>query len=424
MRQKYEVWREEASKISPLLEEVEDLREQNKHLEATVAELKATPPSAETLPEQDAYSRKSSSEYDRLMERLTELQETRVKLEGELGPLREERAATLQELSQLREMVKHPERYEKLREENSSLKEQCGQLQEMLQAERGNNQRQKEANKQLTQKLQDTTNPEQLQTVKERLERYRQERDVSRQQVEELQKQLGQLALASQQRHSEAQSYVVDRLQAESEDDRTSETEGEVHSKMQVEDTSSLSCNDPGGTDDHSISPSMDDPQATTSSPATDAIDSLDPTLPSGAQANAQGVNRRQNSNKGGADAGKPSPARSQSSTSSEPFSAQVNTKNGLKTMLLCKLTNPRKTMKVVAKRAGPGEYDAGIIRYMGRIEGSPDDYVGIELDLPSECVRCEGVCTHGTYLGLGSAEAPTGSKGDGTYKGKQYFKW
>ena len=77
--------------------------------------------------------------------------------------------------------------------------------------------------------------------------------------------------------------------------------------------------------------------------------------------------------------------ARSLSSTGSEqqPFSAQVNTRNGTKTILLCKLTNPRKGIKVVAKRQG-GEFDTGTIQYVGKVDGT-EDYVGIELDLPSK---------------------------------------
>ena len=434
MRQKYEVWREEASKISPLLEEVQELQEQNDQLKVALAELKAAPPSSiPGAPEPDAYGRKSSEEYDRLMERCMELQATRVQLESELGPLREERATTLQELSQLREMVKHPERYEKLKEENAGLKEECGQLQEALQVERGNIQRQKELNKQLTQKLSDSTNPEQLQLVKERLERYRQERDTSRQQVEELQKQLGQLTVAAatagqQQRQAEVQTFSAEKLHVESEDDRRSEIESEVRSKRQGDDTTpSLSCTDSGSMDTRTSIPSPTDDACPTdpSPPSSDVADSQESTTGgAGGQTIAQLASRRQTSNRGGADATatKPSPARSLSSTDQQPFSAQVNTKGGVKTLQLCKLTNPRKGMKVVAKRLG-GEFDAGTIQYVGKVDGSAEDYVGIELDLPSKYVRFEVVCV--LKLLLGSAESLNSSKGDGTSKtGKQYFKW
>ena len=345
---------------------------------------------------------------------------------------------------------------------------------------------------------------QQLESQEEQLQRYHQERDTSRQQVEELQKQLGQLTLASQQRHSEVQSYVVDRLQAESEYHKRWETEGEVASKVNSKGVPSLHHNQsdtrrafadylaprdvpgsigplaprdvpgsigplaprdvpgsigplaprdvPGSIGPlaprdvpGSIGPlaPRDVPGSIGPLAPRDVPGSIGPLAPRDvpgsigplAPRDVPGsigpaptgkpipASRRGSANVGGSDAGKP-PARSRSSTSSEPFSAQVNTRNGLKTMLLCKLTNPSEAMKVVAMRAGPGEYDAGIIRYVGRIEGSPEDYVGIELDLQSECVRCEGVCTHGIYLGLGSAEAPPGSKGDGAYKGKQYFKW
>ena len=389
MRQKYEVWREEASKITPLLEELQELQEQNNHLEAELAELKASPSSSILgAPEPDTYGRKSSEEYDRLMERCMELQATRAQLESELGPLREERATTLQELSQLREMVKHPERYEKLKEENAGLKEECGQLQEALQVERGSVQRQKELNKQLTQKLQDSTNPEQLQTVKERLERYRQERDASRQQVEELQRQVGQLAITAatagqQQRLAEVQTSSAEKLHVESEDDGRSEGESEVQSKRQGDDDTSITCTDAGSMDTQSISSPTDDVCPTAPSQlSSDATDSQETTTGPVAQTNAQMTSRRQSSR---ADVTKPSPARSLSSTGSEQqlFSAQVNMRNGTKTILLCKLTNPRKGIKVVAKRQG-GEFDTGTIQYVGKVDGT-EDYVGIELDLPSK---------------------------------------
>ena len=103
---------------------------------------------------------------------------------------------------------------------------------------------------------------------------------------------------------------------------------------------------------------------------------------------------KHKTSNRGGADATatKPSPARSLSSTDQQPFSAQVDTRDGVRPLQLCKLTNPRKGMKVVAKRQG-GEFDAGTIQYVGKVDDSAEDYVGIELDLPSKYVRFEVVC-------------------------------
>ena len=311
-----------------------------------------------------------------------ELQATRVKLENELGPLREERAATLQQLSQLREMVKHPEWYEKLKKENAALKEQCGQLQESLQAERGNTQRQKEANKQLTQKLQDSTNPEQLQAVKDCLERYRQERDTSRQQVEELQKQLDQLALTNQQR----QSYDMDRHQVSKTNDST---ESDTYKKGM---------------------PSLKQSDIQRSS-----VDQLTP-------ANVPGSNYPLSQPLGITNFR--SGSQSQSSTSSEQqLPVQVNTKSGTKSMVLCKLTDPKKGMKVIVKRSGPGEYDVGTIRYMGKVEGASEDYAGIELDLPSESNKYGNVSVI-IFLSNSCAECPSGRAGDGEFKGKYHFRW
>ena len=138
-------------------------------------------------------SKRKASDYDKLMERVTELQQVRVQLENELTPLREERANILRENAALREGT-NPERYLQLKTSYSQLSEQCVQLQrqlteeskdceelkQRLAEEKAINAKMEEANHELQTQLEETTDERGLQAIRDRMERYRSEREQLR----------------------------------------------------------------------------------------------------------------------------------------------------------------------------------------------------------------------------------------------------
>ena len=223
MKQKCDAWREEVEKLAPIREEVEHLRTHIDELEERIRRLSAD---NEGLGKQlqavvddgemkQGEMGRKASDYDTLMERFIELQQVRANLENELGPLREERAGILRESAVLREGAQ-PEKYARLKQEYASLGVQCEQLQEALQHEKDLVQRHLDTNVQLEQKLKEATNPDKLQSIRERMERYRQERDQARLQMEEAQRQAEmecQLQISEAQRAAEASEIRIAQLQ-------------------------------------------------------------------------------------------------------------------------------------------------------------------------------------------------------------------
>ncbi|CAI8049860.1 hypothetical protein GBAR_LOCUS27449 [Geodia barretti] len=130
------------------------------------------------------------SDYDQLMERVTELQQVRVQLENELSPLRAERANILSENAALRE-GSNPDKYLQLKTNYNKLSEQCvalqkyltdeskecEQMRQRLAEEKAINARMEEANHELQVQLEATTDERSLQAIRDRVERYRNERD-------------------------------------------------------------------------------------------------------------------------------------------------------------------------------------------------------------------------------------------------------
>ena len=125
---------------------------------------------------------RKASEYDTLLDRYYELQQTRVQLENELQPLRQERATTLRENAQLRE-GNDPQKYARLKKDYDGLLEHCQQLESLVASH-------EDTNREMQAKLDQTTNPEMLQSIRERMERYKAERDISRRKAEDFEKQL------------------------------------------------------------------------------------------------------------------------------------------------------------------------------------------------------------------------------------------
>ena len=214
LRQKCDAWREEVEKLAPLRDEVGRLHAHASELEEQIKFLKAD---NEGLGKQlqsvveesdrnrtEAY-RKAPPDYDNLRDRFTELQQVRVQLENELLPLREERAAILLENTHLREGTQ-PERYAKLKEDHVALEDHYRQVQIALEEE-------KAAVLKLQQQLSEATSSgsDKLLTIRDRMERYRQEREAAKSQTEELQWQL-QSATEELQRVRETSESNTERL--------------------------------------------------------------------------------------------------------------------------------------------------------------------------------------------------------------------
>ena len=194
MKQKCDAWKEEAERLLPIEGEYNLLQEQLRELEdANASVLQENSALKGRLQEDSERSQgellQKATEYDSVMERLVEVQRTRAQLESELVPLREERSQILRENAHLRE-GSQPEKYAKLKVEYDAMVEQLEQLHTSLDEERSLVQKHQDTNLQLQQRLSEATDPEQLQSIRGRVDRYKQERDSARIQLGELQSQM------------------------------------------------------------------------------------------------------------------------------------------------------------------------------------------------------------------------------------------
>ena len=404
-----------------------------------------------------------ASDYDRVMERVAELQQIRVRLENELTPLRAERANILNENAALRE-ASNPDKYLQLKESYTKLSEQCVQLQRSLTQEseeaeqlrkgladeRAINQRVGEANRELQTQLEATTDEKGLQAIRDRMDRYKSERD--------------QLKLALTQSHDDLEAYQ----QRESEQ---LETIANLELALQAAGTQGLS----HGEDEGSAA-ALQEQVATLSTQLDEAnkrmyryrderntgkimlksfqdqINTLQSTIqelqetrtldtcasghldtaqltrlhlsddstevPSGRSHEAayspdeyvdQGGHLaigRTNSGSGGRKLGKQSltaPSSNQrhhrvSSGHKSPIAmemyTEVTTKDGATQSLVIEKPryklNVKSKPEVVVKRKG-GKFEAGILSYVGVLDGK--EMAGVTLHFPSELNRCYSVC-------------------------------
>ena len=208
MKQKCDAWREEVEKLSPLRDEVARLHQESVRLHQELA--RVTEDNAglgKQLQELSSGRGKvgeleqKANDYDQLMERVTELQQVRVQLENELTPLRAERATILSENTTLRE-GSQVEKYVQLKNSYAALSDQCVQLQKSLTEESAINKKMELANRELQQQLEQTTDEKSLQAIRDRMERYKHEREQLRMNVAQLQNEL-QAHRAEQQENQE-----------------------------------------------------------------------------------------------------------------------------------------------------------------------------------------------------------------------------
>ena len=190
MKQKLSAWQEEVEKLTPLQEDMEQLQDEfiqaqsaNEVLQQQVQQLE------DDLEKTQHELVEKVDNYNTLSGRFAELQQTRVNLENELQPLREERAKVLRENAHLLE-GSDPKKYATLKKEHETLLTHSKQLELALEEQSSLLSAHQESNVEMQQQLDKATDPERLQSIRTRMERYKQERDVARNRIEEVEKQV------------------------------------------------------------------------------------------------------------------------------------------------------------------------------------------------------------------------------------------
>ena len=179
MREKVRGWSEEVNRLLPLEEEVDKLRKENEDLSKQITLIVE-----EGERDQSRHAGKNTMDYDALIDRMTQLQETRVAMEGEIAQLREERANILQENAVLRE-GSQPQLYANLKSKYESVFKQLREKELALSEEKKLNHELHSANLEFQQKLNQAFDSEALKSIQERLDRYKKERDMARAEVED-----------------------------------------------------------------------------------------------------------------------------------------------------------------------------------------------------------------------------------------------
>ena len=190
MKQKLSAWQEEVEKLAPLQERVDQLegeltkvQDTNRHLHQQIQQLEGD------VEKSCTELSKKTSDYNTLNERFAELQQTRVNLENELQPLLEERASILRENAHLLE-GSDPKKHANLKKEHEALQAHCQQLKQALDEQSSLLSAHQESNAEMQQQLDKATDPERLQSIRTRMERYKQERDAARSRIEDVEKEL------------------------------------------------------------------------------------------------------------------------------------------------------------------------------------------------------------------------------------------
>ncbi len=245
-------YQEEFENLAPLRDEVEHLREQTAQQEEEIRRL--------TTDNQDLTSQfqtlldssekadpdivRKANDYDTLLERYHDLQQTRIGLENEVQPLREERASMLRENALMRE-GSNPESYTKLRLEHETLKARCEEVESVLAVN-------EDTNREMHTKLNDATNPDMLISIQSRMTRYKLERDQARKQIEAIEQQLAvsevgrQEAIEKLQEATEQSERVINEFQQNVTrlEEEQSRTEDKIYRYREERNLSRKKCKD------------------------------------------------------------------------------------------------------------------------------------------------------------------------------------
>lgn len=176
--------------MMPLEEEVRKLRKENEELGQQVTLMVEEGERKEVSVAGTARGGGGNMmDYDTMMKRMEELQDTRVTMEEELRQLRQERSSILQENASLRE-GSQPQVYANLKLNYENV------INHLRETEMALNERKKlctelqSANSDLHQKLVMATDPELLKSVQDRMVRYKNERDAAKKELEDKQVQV------------------------------------------------------------------------------------------------------------------------------------------------------------------------------------------------------------------------------------------
>jgi len=173
MRQKCDGWKDEVERLLPLEEEAEQLRKDNVELSQQLAQMVEEGERSKLQDQEGAGDGAGGGAgNDDLLDQLTALQERRVQHEEEISRLREERSTILTQNASLME-GSQPQNYASLQKRYKNLKEQLKLFEE--------------ANKELNEKLQIATDDSKLRPIQDKMDRYKKERDLARTEQEALQ---------------------------------------------------------------------------------------------------------------------------------------------------------------------------------------------------------------------------------------------
>ena len=125
------------------------------------------------------------TKISKLQKQLKDLQDLRVKQERDLGTLRAEKTQILEHNAELVE-TSNPEKYTKLKQEVTRLHTQNKELESQLRQAKQNLKLNEEHNLELQKQLEATSNPEILQTIQQKIQKYKQERDTARDLVKQV----------------------------------------------------------------------------------------------------------------------------------------------------------------------------------------------------------------------------------------------
>lgn len=187
MREKYEGWKEEVERLMPLEEEVKRLGKENEELAQQVTLM--VEEGEQQREAQGARNEGRIMDYDTMMKRLTELQDTRVTMEEELCQLREERASILKENADLHE-GSQPQNYTNLKQKYERIVSVLRATELAVSEEKQANSELQSVNLELHQRLVSATDPEKLKSIQERMVRYKNERDTAKSELEDVQARL------------------------------------------------------------------------------------------------------------------------------------------------------------------------------------------------------------------------------------------
>ena len=185
MRQKCEGWQDEVQRLIPLEEEVEQLRQANKDLSQQLTLM--VEENERKQEKAEGSGEKNMMSYDKLMERLAFFQDNRVSMEKELCHLREERTSILKENAALGGKSQ-PQLYANLRKTYEETVDQLDAVSKAYGDQVKLTEQLEATNMELHQKLVESTDQNKLRSIQERLDRYKKERDVARADCEGLDK--------------------------------------------------------------------------------------------------------------------------------------------------------------------------------------------------------------------------------------------